>query len=83
LEYVGPTYRTLVANLSIAIFYTIGTLILPWLFLGIGNWRIFALAISLPMSLAIVAIFLVPESARFVYLFKNSISDSERVKRVV
>jgi OCT family organic cation transporter-like MFS transporter 13 len=29
LEFCGPSYRTLVANLSIAVFYTLGTLILP------------------------------------------------------
>ncbi|CAG7691839.1 unnamed protein product [Allacma fusca] len=65
LEYVGPSYRTLVANLSIAVFYTIGSLLVPGLFLLIRNWRWFGLATSLPMLLGLVAIFIVPESARW------------------
>ncbi|CAL8106518.1 unnamed protein product [Orchesella dallaii] len=65
LEFCGPTYRTLVANLSIAIFYTLGTILLPLLATTISNWRIYALVISLPMLLALLALFFVPESARW------------------
>ncbi|XP_021947049.2 organic cation transporter protein [Folsomia candida] len=65
LEFCGPQYRTLVANLSIAVFYTMGTLILPWLAVWIRNWRVYGLVISLPMLLGLSAIFLVPESARW------------------
>ncbi|XP_032796189.2 organic cation transporter protein [Daphnia magna] len=65
LEYVGPTYRTLVANLSIALFYTAGTTILPWIAWGISDWRMFSLATSIPMASAIAAYWIVPESARW------------------
>lgn len=64
LEYVGPTYRTIAANLSIAIFYTMGTLFLPLLAYVIKDWRYFTMAISLPMLFAVIVIFFVPESAR-------------------
>jgi hypothetical protein len=64
LEYVGPTYRTLVANLSIALFYTAGTTILPWIAWGISDWRMFSLATSIPMASVVVAYWIVPESAR-------------------
>jgi len=65
LEYVGPTYRTLAANLSIAIFYTIGGLIVPWLAVLVGDWRLYTIVLSVPMLLGLLAYFLVPESARY------------------
>ncbi|XP_046454856.1 organic cation transporter protein-like [Daphnia pulex] len=65
LEYVGPTYRTLVANLSIALFYTAGTTVLPWIAWGISDWRMFSLATSIPMASVILAYWIVPESARW------------------
>lgn len=66
LEYVGPTYRTLVANLSIALFYTMGTTLLPWIAWGISDWRMLSLATALPMASAVAAYWIVPESARYV-----------------
>ncbi|KAK4014106.1 hypothetical protein OUZ56_026651 [Daphnia magna] len=65
LEYVGPSYRTMVANLSIALFYTAGTTLLPWIAWGISDWRMFSLATSIPMTLAVTAYWIVPESARW------------------
>ncbi|CAL4095430.1 unnamed protein product [Meganyctiphanes norvegica] len=65
LEYVGPSHRTLVANLSIAIFYTLGTVVIPWIALGLGDWRLLSAVISLPMLLGGLAFWLLPESARW------------------
>ncbi|EDW37734.1 GL21376, partial [Drosophila persimilis] len=39
LEYVGPKYRTFVANMSLAIFYAPFTMLMPWLALGFSHWR--------------------------------------------
>lgn len=64
LEYVGPSYRTLVANLSIALFYTLGTTVLPWIAWWLSDWRVFSLATSVPMALSLFAYWVVPESAR-------------------
>ena len=64
LEYVGPQYRTMVANLSIALFYTCGTTVLPWIAWAISDWRVLSLATAVPMLAALVAYWIVPESAR-------------------
>ncbi|XP_046391762.1 solute carrier family 22 member 13-like [Ischnura elegans] len=65
LEYVGPSWRTFVANMSIAIYFTLGTVALPWIAYGISNWRYFAIASSAPLLLAAFTPWLVPESARW------------------
>lgn len=65
LEYVGPKYRTFVANMSIAIFFTIAACLLPWIALFLSNWRMLAFATSAPLMLAIFTPWLVPESARW------------------
>ncbi|XP_059049275.1 organic cation transporter protein-like [Achroia grisella] len=76
LEYVGPKHRTWVANMSIALFFGSGCLVLPWLALWIGDWRQLVLATSLPMLVALAAPFLVPESARW-------LSSRGRINRAV
>ncbi|KAI5635853.1 sugar transporter domain-containing protein [Phthorimaea operculella] len=65
LEYVGPSHRTWIANMSIAIYFGGGCLALPWIALWISNWKILLLATSLPMMIVLAAIFVVPESARW------------------
>uniref|UniRef100_A0ABK9NEP8 Major facilitator superfamily (MFS) profile domain-containing protein n=1 Tax=Glossina morsitans morsitans TaxID=37546 RepID=A0ABK9NEP8_GLOMM len=65
LEYVGPHYRTFVANMSIAIFFTLASCMLPWMAYYLGNWQLFALVTSAPLILAIFTPFLIPESARW------------------
>lgn len=65
LEYVGPKWRTFVANMSIAIFFTFAACLLPYIALGVANWRYLAIATSAPLALAILTPWLVPESARW------------------
>ncbi|XP_065361705.1 organic cation transporter protein-like [Calliphora vicina] len=65
LEYVGPRYRTFVANMSIAIFFTLAACILPWMAYYLANWKLLALATSLPLLLAVFTPLVVPESARW------------------
>ncbi|XP_053621967.1 organic cation transporter protein-like [Plodia interpunctella] len=65
LEYVGPKWRTFVANMSIALFFTLAASLLPWIALWADDWRRFALGTSLPFVLAAATPWLVPESARW------------------
>ncbi|XP_043678623.1 organic cation transporter protein [Vespula pensylvanica] len=65
LEYVGPKWRTFVANMSIAIFFTFASCILPWIAYFLANWRLTCLATSVPLILAVISPWLIPESARW------------------
>ncbi|XP_050294589.1 solute carrier family 22 member 13 [Anthonomus grandis grandis] len=65
LEYVGPKWRTFVANMSIAIFFTFAASILPWIALWTANWKMLCYITSAPLALAILTPWIVPESARW------------------
>lgn len=65
LEYVGPKWRTFVANMSIAIFFTFATCILPWMAWYIADWRVLSLVTSVPLVVSIFAPWVLPESARW------------------
>lgn len=65
LEYVGPKWRTFVANMSIALFFTLASCALPWIAYYLADWRMTCIATSVPLVLAVVAPWLVPESARW------------------
>ncbi|XP_076165331.1 organic cation transporter protein [Ptiloglossa arizonensis] len=65
LEYIGPSHRTFVANMSYGIFFTVGGVCLPWMAHGIASWRNLALVTSVPLILAVAAPFLIPESVRW------------------
>lgn len=65
LEYVGPKYRSIVGNLSMAIFFTAGTTVLPWIAWLISDWRMFSLATSIPMLLVLFTHWILPESPRY------------------
>lgn len=65
LEYVGPKWRTFVANMSIALFFTFAACILPWIALWLNDWRWLSVVTSLPLVLAIATPWLIPESARW------------------
>lgn len=65
LEYVGPKWRTFVANMSIALFFTFAACILPWIAYYLADWRMTCITISVPLALAVAAPWLVPESARW------------------
>uniref|UniRef100_A0A224XLE8 Putative synaptic vesicle transporter svop n=1 Tax=Panstrongylus lignarius TaxID=156445 RepID=A0A224XLE8_9HEMI len=65
LEYVGPHWRTFVANMSIALFFTLASCLLPWLALWTNDWRLFVIITSLPLAAAFIAPCTVPESARW------------------
>ncbi|KAL7734806.1 hypothetical protein ACLKA6_011088 [Drosophila palustris] len=65
LEYVGPSYRTFVANMSLALFYSPFTVLIPWLALYSGNWRIFSSFSALPIGIGLFGFCMLPESARW------------------
>ncbi|KAH8270129.1 hypothetical protein KR018_004307 [Drosophila ironensis] len=65
LEYVGPKYRTFVANMSIAIFFTGAACLLPWIAYFVADWKLLAIVTSAPLLLAIFTPMIVPESARW------------------
>lgn len=65
LEYVGPKWRTFVANMSIAIFFTFATCILPWIAYYLADWRMTCIVTSVPLVLAVATPWLIPESARW------------------
>ncbi|CAD7003454.1 organic cation transporter protein [Ceratitis capitata] len=65
LEYVGPKYRTFVANMSIALFFTAAACILPWIAYFIANWKLFAITTSAPLVIVVLTPFVIPESARW------------------
>ncbi|CAG9839512.1 unnamed protein product [Diabrotica balteata] len=65
LEYVGPKWRTFVANMSIAIFFTFAASILPWIAYYLADWRLLCYATSAPLVIAVFTPWLVPESARW------------------
>ncbi|XP_030372130.1 carcinine transporter [Scaptodrosophila lebanonensis] len=65
LEYVGPKYRTFVANMSLALFYSPFTCAMPWLALLCGHWKRFSLLMSFPIILALFSYCILPESARW------------------
>lgn len=75
LEYVAPKHRTLIANLPFALFYSLGLTILPWISLACGHWKVIGLATSIPLALALLAPFIMPESPRWL-LAKGRVEDT-------
>ncbi|XP_045457055.1 carcinine transporter-like [Melitaea cinxia] len=80
LEYVGTKYRSLVANMSIAMYFGGGCLVLPWLALGISDWKNLSLVMALPMLLVLTTPFVVPESTRWL-LSKGKIDKAVKILR--
>uniref|UniRef100_A0A8D8S4C5 Organic cation transporter protein n=1 Tax=Cacopsylla melanoneura TaxID=428564 RepID=A0A8D8S4C5_9HEMI len=65
LEYVGPTWRTFVANMSIALFFSVSATLLPWIAYYTANWQYLCILTSLPLLVAVFVPWIVPESARW------------------
>ncbi|CAH0698722.1 unnamed protein product [Spodoptera exigua] len=80
IEYVGSRYRTVVANMSIALYFGMGCLCLPWLALWIGDWRMLLWVTSLPMLLVVFAPFVLPESVRW-YVSRGRVNQAVEVLR--
>lgn len=65
LEYVKPSMRTLGLNLSIGLFYCIGSAITPWIAVALGDWKRFLIVTSLPILLVPTFYFIVQESPQW------------------
>ncbi|KAH8364139.1 hypothetical protein KR084_002957, partial [Drosophila pseudotakahashii] len=83
LEYVGPKYRTLVANLSLALFYSPFTMLMPWIALAAGNWRRFSAMASFPIILSMFSFCVLPESARWLVSVGEIEKAMEILKRMI
>nr|CAH0104187.1 unnamed protein product [Daphnia galeata] len=68
MEYVGPEKRTIVGNVPMAIFLTLGASTLPWIAYALADWRLFSIITSAPIAVIVAAWWLVPESARWLVL---------------
>lgn len=68
MEYVGPEMRTIVGNVPLAIFLTLGASSLPWIAYGLADWRLFSIVTSAPIGIMVIAWWVVPESARWLVL---------------
>ncbi|XP_026737249.1 carcinine transporter-like [Trichoplusia ni] len=80
LEYIAPKYRTLMANMAFALFYSLVVTVLPWIALACGHWKTISLVTSIPLGLAIFAPLFLPESPRWL-LSKGRID--EAINRVL
>lgn len=58
--------------MSIALFFTLASCLLPWIAWFLADWRWLAVVTSAPLALAIATPWLVPESARY-FSFKMNI----------
>jgi MFS family permease len=65
LEYIAPRMRTFGLNLSIGIFYCLGSVITPWLAVWLGNWKLYLVATILPALIVPTFYFIIPESAQW------------------
>ncbi|XP_047989449.1 carcinine transporter-like [Leguminivora glycinivorella] len=82
LEYVAPKYRSLIANLPFAIFYTSAVVSLPWIALACNDWKTLSLVTCIPMIFAILTPFLMPESPRWL-LSVGRVDDAiKRIQRI-
>ncbi|CAB3221120.1 unnamed protein product [Arctia plantaginis] len=80
LEYVGPQYRTMVASLSLALFYGGSVTLLPWIAYFIADWKMLAWVTSLPMFLVLLAPWLIPESTRWL-IGRGKVNEAIKVLR--
>ncbi|XP_025830037.1 solute carrier family 22 member 5-like [Agrilus planipennis] len=51
--------------MSIAIFFTFAAAVLPWIAWFLEDWRMFTVVTSVPLALAVLTPWVVPESARW------------------
>lgn len=81
MEYVGPEKRTLVGNVPLAVFLTLGAASLPWIAYALADWRLFSIVTSAPIALVVIAWWIVPESARWLLLRGKTEKTIEILKR--
>lgn len=65
LEYIAPNMRTLGLNLCMGVFYTIGSVVSPWIAVWLGDWKLYIIATIIPALTVPLFYFVVPESAQW------------------
>lgn len=82
IEYVGSKYRTIVTNMSFGVYFAIASSLLPWIAYWIANWKILSVVTALPLAIAFLGPWIVPESARW-YLMAGKIDKAiEMLKKI-
>ncbi|XP_018321665.1 organic cation transporter protein [Agrilus planipennis] len=82
MEYMKPSMRTIGLNLCIGVFYCLSCVMVPWVAVWSGNWRIFLIAVAVPHILVLLFYFLVPESAQWLLSVKKTDEAVECFRRV-
>lgn len=72
MEYIRPSMRTFGLNICIGIFYCIGSMITPWIAVGVGSWKLFLIVTALPVIVVPFFYYWVQESALWL-ISKNDI----------
>ncbi|XP_049698394.2 solute carrier family 22 member 3 isoform X1 [Helicoverpa armigera] len=80
LEYISARHRTWVANISIAMYFGLGCVSLPWMALWISDWRLLVWVTSTPMFIVLLAPWVLPESARW-YVSRGRTNQAVQVLR--
>ncbi|XP_035734489.1 carcinine transporter-like [Vespa mandarinia] len=81
IEYVGPKYRTLFANMSFGIYFAAAAGLLPWIAYWIADWRILSIVTAFPMIVAFIGPWIVPESARWYIMMGNTTKAIEMLQK--
>lgn len=67
--------------MSIAIFFTTASVSLPYIAIGLSDWRILAIVTSAPLALVVLSPWLVPESARWLVSQRRTTKAIEILKK--
>jgi hypothetical protein len=81
MEYVGPEKRTLVGNIPLATFLTLGAGSLPWIAYALADWRLFSIVTSAPIGAIVAAWWLAPESVRWLIVKGKSEETMEILRK--
>lgn len=81
LEYVGPKWRTFVANMCTAIYFGIGALVMPWIAYLVNDWKILTIVLSVPLLAAVATPWVVPESARYFLRILSTLPNLPKPRR--
>ena len=77
MEIVGGKWSSII-GIGLEFPWAIGYILLPWMALAVPDWSDLQLAISLPLLVFVVVVFLVPENPRWL-LSKGKMDEAEDV----
>ncbi|XP_045494326.1 carcinine transporter-like [Colias croceus] len=85
LEFIVPKHRSVISNVSFAIFYSLALVVLPWIVLASGHWKIAALVTSVPIGFSLFTPVFLPESPKWLLSkgrVDEAVSKAERVAKI-